>query len=78
MALPVQSDASELKSLISWYRCVHLGTSKTLDVLELNPARARREAALEFGCCETRIRVEGSVRNDAAELVDRDCFNRVA
>ena len=58
MTLPVQSDASELVSLCHWFRCTDLLTGKFRRVLEINEARARREAALDLGCCESVVRVE--------------------
>jgi hypothetical protein len=52
-----RSDLSELTDLARLFRCENVTTGAYRNVLEVNEARARRQAALEMGCCESRVRV---------------------
>ena len=58
MALPARSTLAELAKLARRFRCYDVRSDRFRDVIEVNEARARREASLALGCCESRIRVE--------------------
>jgi len=60
--LVARSSLAELATLARLYRCYDIrerhDQPRFRDVIEVNPARARREASLSLGCSELHIRVE--------------------
>lgn len=62
LSLTPRSTLHELAQLAKRFRCYDLRAlpdkPRFRDVVEVNAARARREAALSLGCSEVHIRVE--------------------
>jgi hypothetical protein len=62
LTLPARSSLAELAQLARRWRCYDTRARhdqpRFRDVIEVNAARARREASLSLGCSELHIRVE--------------------
>lgn len=58
LPLHARSTLAELAQFAGRFRCYNVRSGRFCDVIEVNEARARREASLKLGCSELYIRVE--------------------